>query len=602
MRLTCCRSVLPLLVCLTSAGLVAAQESELAFDRTSSQVTVHVISETNRAALDFAAWDRNPVFHWPMKTTLAAPAQSPALMELTFGGALATGTVCNHADKMPLSDDERATPLSWTPLLKLLAEWNFDAAQPLMVLGSQVSGEKWGNDDQVRPLQQIATAWLHGDEIWVSIEFRPEVTWLQADDQDADHYPEIYGRLNIDRQAAEIVAHIRGDYMTQALAPDEVETFFFELASDWYQQFMTEALEPETTRPWPNADTEPEIIAILAGKSFASPLMVLKSRPYGLPIYNVFLMDAGETDLTAFQADVHHQLHTRPEALKGLIGNDGFLFFRGDLEYLLAEDLREQPEGKDPYPAIVDFKNQLATRGIDLLLVVIPTKAEVYPEKLSTDAPAMPAVIAPSCAKLVSELRAAGVQSVDLLPTFMAQRDEGLYMPQDTHWTPRGAELAAALLAERVRQYPWYEAARGAGIAYSTRETEFTRMGDICGMLTDAERLPFRPLQLTARQVVAPDGALYLDDPASPIVMLGDSFTGVFHFEDCKHAGVSAHLARELSMPVDLLMAQGSGPRIRGQLARRGHDAIDAKKLVIWTVVARDLYNYWAPWQIIPLP
>jgi len=311
---------------------------------------------------------------------------------------------------------------------------------------------------------------------------------------------------------------------------------------------------------------------------------------------------AGEPDLTAFQADVRRQLDARPEQLKGLIGSDGFLFFRGDLEYLLSGNLRDQPDERDPYPAIVDFKDQLAARGIDFLLVVIPTKAEIYPEKLSTDAPAMPAVIAPWCAKLMSDLQAAGVQTVDLLPTFMAQRDASVYMPQDTHWTPRGAELAAALIAERARQFPWYEATRGAGVAYSTRETSFTRMGDICGMLTDAERLPFRPLQLTARQVVAPDGALYLDDPASPIVMLGDSFTGVFHFEDCKHAGVSAHLARELSMPVDLIMAQGSGPRIRGQLARRGHDAIASKKLVIWTVVARDLYNYWAPWKIIPLP
>jgi hypothetical protein len=84
--------------------------------------------------------------------------------------------------------------------------------------------------------------------------------------------------------------------------------------------------------------------------------------------------------------------------------------------------------------------------------------------------------------------------------------------------------------------------------------------------------------------------------------MLGDSFTGVFHLEDCKHAGLSAHVARELGMPVDLIMAQGSGPRIRGQLARRGHDAVSAKKLVIWTVAARDLYNYWAPWDLIKVP
>ena len=121
-------------------------------------------------------------------------------------------------------------------------------------------------------------------------------------------------------------------------------------------------------------------------------------------------------------------------------------------------------------------------------------------------------------------------------------------------------------------------------------------------MLTDQERLAYRPMKLEAQQVVAPDGTLYADDPGSPICVLGDSFTGVFHFEDCQHAGVAAHLAKEVGLPIDLIMAQGSGPRIRGQLARRGRGAIDAKRLVIWTVVARDLYQYWAPWDIIKLP
>ncbi len=49
-------------------------------------------------------------------------------------------------------------------------------------------------------------------------------------------------------------------------------------------------------------------------------------------------------------------------------------------------------------------------------------------------------------------------------------------------------------------------------------------------------------------------------------------------------------------------MAHGSGPRIRGQLARRGAAAIDAKQLVVWTVAASDLWQYWAPWDPIPLP
>lgn len=240
-----------------------------------------------------------------------------------------------------------------------------------------------------------------------------------------------------------------------------------------------------------------------------------------------------------------------------------------------------------------------------MLLVVIPTKAEVYPEKLSALAPeGGEPYVAPYCRKLLGELTQAGVAVVDLLPAFLAAREgeEPLHMPHDTHWTPRAVQLAARLIAEAVRERPVHAALPAGSVAYTTREATFTRLGDIVTMLPDQEKIPYRPMRLRAQQVIAPGGAQYQDDPGSPLVMLGDSFTGVFHLEDCKHAGLSAHLARELGMPVDLIMAQGSGPRIRGQLARRGPAAISEKKLVIWTVVSRDLYAYWAPWEVIKLP
>ncbi len=625
--------------------LAVAEALQKSYDRCHSKIMVRIISHTGRASLDYAAHDRNPLFHYPMPQAPTAPAATPELDALDFDGALIRGSIRDRTAETPLTDDELARPLAWQPVLKYLCEWNYDAAEPLLVTGSKVSGEKWGNDDLVRPLQQVSTAYLHGDEVWVKIEFRPEVSWLAIDDEDGDAYAEIYGRIDPGQHAADVLKQIRADYLTEQLPSEEVETYFFELASDWYQALQTVTLEPETTRPWPNDETEPEILKALGGKSFASPFAVIRGKPYGEVIYNVFLLAEGtahaeqaavrrvaqqgattlvsdpwQDELRAwggsweawserlgeFHADVKRQLEARPAELKGLIGRDDFLFFRGDVEYLVSGDLRDQADGRDPYPAVVDFHQQLTDRDIDLLLVIIPTKADVFPEKLSEQAPegARP-YVAPYCRKLLSELAEAGVEIVDLLPAFIEERDvdgDLLYMPQDTHWKPRGVHLAAKLIAERVRQYPWYAALSPQQVSYSVRDAAFTRQGDICDMLTDQERLAYRPLKLTAQQVVTPDGELYVDDPGSPICMLGDSFTGVFHFEDCKHAGLSAHLAKELGMPIDLIMAQGSGPRIRGQLARRGHDAIEAKRLIIWTVVARDLYNYWAPWDIIKLP
>ncbi len=310
--------------------------------------------------------------------------------------------------------------------------------------------------------------------------------------------------------------------------------------------------------------------------------------------------------LTDYRAFVRAQLDSRPERIKALFGLDGQLFFRGSLEYLIAGDLREQADERDPFPAIVDYQQQLAARGIDLLLVVIPSKPEVYP-RAAGPLPVGMSIAQPYTRKLLLELGEAGVEAVDLLPEFVAAaagetpEDEPFYMFQDTHWSNRAARLAARLMAERVKQYDWF-ANLPAPRAYTTREAAFSRMGDLRGMLPDAEKLQFPPMELVAEQVVNPNGSLYEDDPTSPIVMLGDSFCGTFHHEDCGHAGVSAHLARELGVPIDLVMAHGSGPKIRANLAQRGPGALDGKRLVIWTVVARDLWHYWAPWAKVPLP
>ncbi len=93
------------------------------------------------------------------------------------------------------------------------------------------------------------------------------------------------------------------------------------------------------------------------------------------------------------------------------------------------------------------------------------------------------------------------------------------------------------------------------------------------------------------------DGTLYEDDPDSPIIILGDSFTGVYELMDCEHAGVSAHIAKRIGYPVDLVMSYGGGPNVREKLVRRGLDKLASKKLVIWMMTARNLYDHAEGWQ-----
>jgi alginate O-acetyltransferase complex protein AlgJ len=289
--------------------------------------------------------------------------------------------------------------------------------------------------------------------------------------------------------------------------------------------------------------------------------------------------------------------------IKATAGAHGFLFFKKSLEYASAGDFEKQRRGKNPLPVIVEFKQALAARGVDFLFVPVPTKEELFPDELDPSLkPFVGKVIQPYSRKFLLSLAAAGVETVDLLPPFLAARSsenaaEPLYQKQDTHWTHRGLALAARILSERVRRYPWYAQLSRHAEPFSTKPAAFTRFGDLHSRLADAEKPKYQPESLLAQQVLRRDGQPYEDDPDSPIVMLGDSYTGVYQLTDAEHAGVSAHLAKGVSYPVDLVMSYGGGPNVRNKLLSRGADDLNHKKLVIWLMTARDLYDYWEDWE-----
>jgi alginate O-acetyltransferase complex protein AlgJ len=496
-----------------------------------------------------------------------------------------------------------------------------------------------------------------GPELWVKVEFAP---WFRAlgelPDQDGDGFPEIYGRARADRLTAEVVAFVEREYSGKVLGPAEVKAWANQLASYWYPSFNTDLAAPDAR--WPDEHTEADIARELAGQVFSAPTIVLRGKPSGQATYNVFLVGAAAgaaqpkqatapgTDeaaalvlaktrptpnaratveaiarelaergqgswkhwaasLAPFHAAVRRRLAASPPQVKALAGADGFLFFRNSLEYVVGGDLEQQPPGKNPLPIIVEFKKELEALGVDFLFVPVPAKVEVFPDRLDPKFKGLVGqIVNPFSRKFLLGLAEQGVEVVDLLPSFLGARGAGdppgqepLYQPQDTHWTDRGLRLAADLLAARIKQYPWYaELARHAQ-RFEMRETNFTRFGDLHSRLPESLQREYRPETLIAHQVLRADGAPYEDMAESPIVVLGDSFTGVYELTDAEHAGLSAHLARGVSYPVDLVMSYGGGPNVRNKLMRRGTAALAQKKLVIWVMAARDLYRYWENWE-----
>ena len=310
---------------------------------------------------------------------------------------------------------------------------------------------------------------------------------------------------------------------------------------------------------------------------------------------------AGEDSGTVFRA-LCAQKAAEGDAM-AIAGTDGWLFLRSELRHIgvgtfwgeaaAKVSKASSPDKADPLPAIVDFHEQLKAKGIELILAPVPCKALVYPEKLGGPAAGRVDTVHQ---EFYQQLAAKGVKVLDLADAFAKEKAKGpdLYCKTDTHWSPYACELTAKLIKERLGARTWLPAKPGAFTSAAEKRT-------IVGDLTDgkgSEELPIRV-------VTGADGAA-LEDKASPIILLGDSHTLVFHAGQDLHgtgAGLADQLAAELGMAVDVIGVRGSGatPARVNLLRRAKSDAgyLAGKKLIIWCFAARE-FTESSGWSLVP--
>ena len=175
------------------------------------------------------------------------------------------------------------------------------------------------------------------------------------------------------------------------------------------------------------------------------------------------------------------------------------------------------------------------------------------------------------------------------------------YLAQDSHWSPKGMRLAADVVARRLLDSGWVE--KGP-VQYETKPISIQRHGDVLRMIRvpQVERL-YEPEQIDCTQVVnAQTGKPYVDDPNSPVLVLGDSFLRIFERDEPGSSGFIAHLARNLGFGLTSIVNDGGASTlVRQQLARKPA-LLTGKKVVIWEFVERDIRFGTEGWQVIPLP
>ncbi|MCU0959974.1 MAG: hypothetical protein MUF48_07695 [Pirellulaceae bacterium] len=288
-----------------------------------------------------------------------------------------------------------------------------------------------------------------------------------------------------------------------------------------------------------------------------------------------------------------------------VVGCDRWLFYRPSFDYVTRQADDRVP---DAASAILDFRDQLATRGIALVVVPVPNKESVYPDQLTARAAAGSLCQSASTADLLRRLQDAGLDVVDLFALYARARREALpaaaptlYLRQDSHWSPTGMRLAAEAVAERLL-------ARGevgaATTSYTTRRVTTLRPGDLVEMLrVEVIARQIGPEQVECEQVVErDDGAPYTDDPQAPVLVLGDSFLRIYQLDEPGGAGFVAHLALALQQPVMSLVNDGGASTLVRQELHRRPALLANKRVVVWEFAERDVRFGTEGWQSVPLP
>lgn len=288
------------------------------------------------------------------------------------------------------------------------------------------------------------------------------------------------------------------------------------------------------------------------------------------------------------------------------LGRDGWLFYRPDVDYVTGPPFLDPAQMKrrahaagveaDPVKAIVHFRDQLAARGIELIVMPVPTKATIEGEKLSERVRESTELQNTSFAVFKATLDGAGVRIFDpaesLVQRRAATKDHAAYLQTDTHWRPETMQFAAEQLARSLQLAP-----RKIGRALDFAPKEITGVGDIARMLKLPETQQLYPSQKVTVQQVAAGNGLWRPDPDADVLLLGDSFANIFSLEALgwgEAAGFAEHLSAALGgRALDCILRNSDGAfATREMLARelaRGRDRLAGKKLVIWEFAAREL-------------
>ncbi len=254
------------------------------------------------------------------------------------------------------------------------------------------------------------------------------------------------------------------------------------------------------------------------------------------------------------------------------MGNGGWLFREHDL-------ITEFGPDRAGYNGLRALNTALAERGTTLVIVPLPTRGIVHPEKLG-DIEFTHSLAAKNYSLYLNRLRTVGLMAPELTVLTNGDQEQALYFSRDHHWTPEGAKLTAGLVASLLEEAEILDNVASMEFNTTIIQTDSTK-----GSYSKAA------LELCKREFAAEDFNVFYTEPqldifadaAEPEVVL----VGTSNSNGAKSFNFDGYLREALGVDV-LNMATSGGGFDESLLLFLGSKefSLHPPKVLIWEVPA----------------
>lgn len=264
------------------------------------------------------------------------------------------------------------------------------------------------------------------------------------------------------------------------------------------------------------------------------------------------------------------------EGKKGvLIGEDGWLFT--DEEFSASDYFDQNKE------TILSVFQKFSEKNIKLLVVVLPSKARIYQDKLGKYQ--FPSYWENQYQEFLNFLTKNKIAAIDLKDVFEKNKEQNIYLKTDTHWTPLGARLAA-LKAGYMVQSRWPYLSWENKSFHSLKGEVVEHEGDLLRYTVQGEDKDSFYTWKTEEKNPANDNLF--GDIELPVTLVGTSYSAnkLWNFE--------GFLKESLAADILNVADEGLGPfEVMDNYLDRDPYKKTPPKLVIWEIPERYLaVNY----------